>query len=512
MCIQGSCGAKHSALVLTDGKKTSLYMTGEGGKGQLGTGRYQSEVNYVKILDKVLHVACGYEHTMIINNDYKLMATGCNAEGQLGIRERNKLCVPSLVSIEEVVKVDASNATACITAQGHLYVWGKGIYSPRQVGVGVVFSEASLGNGFGMFVDAEKKVFGWGCSEYGEVNGECGEDIVRIVNLDGKAVEKVECGYGFCIGIRKKGGNSREVRNKSARVRNVSQDISRKGLAKTHRIAENRGSTRKSCDFEGNSKENKTRVSDLVEMNEKINSKDRECEKLKFCLEKEQNKNSRLEKEAENDKLIIQSLESEVNEYKNNLKSVYEYTNQSAGSISILEQRNIDQQRVIEKQANEILALSKENKKLKAYVSEESSAGKVLRSENEALANKVKLLEQNLQNLSSNKGEILAKLNVIAYENDRLRIQNSELESANSHLSKQIEVQISNHVKEYKEKTLERLNAPVSPNSPKSVSPIKKQNGANPITPTKESIKLKIAALQHNRAVIEARMKELNTE
>jgi alpha-tubulin suppressor-like RCC1 family protein len=63
---QVSAGSAHSALVDEIGR---LFMTGRGESGQLGNMSYTDEASpyYVqKIPDKVLEVACGEDHTLVL--------------------------------------------------------------------------------------------------------------------------------------------------------------------------------------------------------------------------------------------------------------------------------------------------------------------------------------------------------------------------------------------------------------------------------------------------------------
>ena len=79
-----SAGSSHTAFVDDIGR---LFMVGNNDKGQLGIGSTNSESRpfYVtRIPDKVVDVACGTEHTLVLTEKGDVFAMGSNSKGQLG--------------------------------------------------------------------------------------------------------------------------------------------------------------------------------------------------------------------------------------------------------------------------------------------------------------------------------------------------------------------------------------------------------------------------------------------
>ena len=95
--------------------------------GQLGLGQYQNSFvpEMIDIKD-VVDIACGWQHSVILNNEGYVYTFGCNEFNQLGNEQCDNLCVPTLVEIEEeIFGVKAGHSTSAgLTKKGKLYVWG----------------------------------------------------------------------------------------------------------------------------------------------------------------------------------------------------------------------------------------------------------------------------------------------------------------------------------------------------------------------------------------------------
>ena len=84
-------------------------------------------------------VTAGYDHTVCVNAGGRVFAWGKNYSGQLGVGDKEKRVVPTLVTgllkIKTVMQVAAGGAhTACLTADGLVFMCGEG--GQGQLGVG----------------------------------------------------------------------------------------------------------------------------------------------------------------------------------------------------------------------------------------------------------------------------------------------------------------------------------------------------------------------------------------
>ena len=79
------CGNNHTFILKNDG---TLWGTGYNGNGELGLGDGNNRTTFTQITanaDDIKSVYCGWNHTLILENDGTLWDTGCNNAGQLGL-------------------------------------------------------------------------------------------------------------------------------------------------------------------------------------------------------------------------------------------------------------------------------------------------------------------------------------------------------------------------------------------------------------------------------------------
>ncbi|XP_062609358.1 E3 ubiquitin-protein ligase HERC2-like [Saccostrea cucullata] len=126
---------------------------------------------------------------------------------------------------KEVVDIAAGGAhSACITANGELYTWGKGRYGrlghgdsedqPRPKLVEALKSyrviDVACGSGDAqtLCITDDDNVWSWGDGDYGKL-GRGGSDgckvPMKIETLMGQGVMKVECGSQFSVALTKSG-------------------------------------------------------------------------------------------------------------------------------------------------------------------------------------------------------------------------------------------------------------------------------------------------------------------
>lgn len=313
-CIQISAGSRHSAAILTDGQKATLFTCGEGSHGQLGTGKFSNENCFVKVKENVLSVACGYEHTALISANYELFVTGSNSEGQLALDSQPCLYSFCKVQCEEIVKVSCSNLTVCVTSTGKLLVAGSHFSGLRSVDNAQVITEVTSGYGYFLAIDCNRKVFLWEAGKFKQYR-----------KLSNKNIEKISAGKDFFLAI-----GSSQTDNR--RVRNLSMTFENKGLT-----------SRKSGTARLNNEEWNTSTNDWSRI---------------------------FEEEKIETKKYVEMLQKELESYKSELRALKqnkENENQKLGSELLrIEQENIElKQRLLKytKENQEILA---KNSKLEA--------------------------------------------------------------------------------------------------------------------------------------------------
>ena len=134
---------------------------------------------------------------MFITDNGQVFSCGSNVDLQLGVGDGfAKTKTPVHVSIFEntkIAKVEASHSSACITAEGELYLWGRGIWgeSPFPIKLLTISNrvvDVSLGRDMNFAVDEEGLSWGWGENTHGELGVGDNEPRVHpypILNLKG---------------------------------------------------------------------------------------------------------------------------------------------------------------------------------------------------------------------------------------------------------------------------------------------------------------------------------------
>ncbi|KAL9652086.1 hypothetical protein ABK040_015887 [Willaertia magna] len=216
--------------------------------------------NFITELGMVKDISCGYEHTIILNDENQLFGSGCNYDGQLGFEEDNNRIVKGFTKIklpiellndllnckEKIEKLICDfNNSAIITKSGKLFLCGSNANQMLGLGDKVEnvkkFTQLKTSNhtlqnntlqndnttksagtvtatattainrivtdiAFGMFhtiiVTKENELFGCGCN----VNGQLGLGLKKNyisrftkINFNNGIIKKIKCGSYFTI-------------------------------------------------------------------------------------------------------------------------------------------------------------------------------------------------------------------------------------------------------------------------------------------------------------------------
>ena len=128
-----ACGQYHTACCTLDGE---LFAWGLNRDGQLGLGDSANRQQPCRVPlphdGPCVQVACGGRHMFVLGAYGEVSSCGCNSHGQLGQgSSRGKEPLRRLVEVEalsdeRVVQLACGGAhSAAVTADGHLYTWGK---------------------------------------------------------------------------------------------------------------------------------------------------------------------------------------------------------------------------------------------------------------------------------------------------------------------------------------------------------------------------------------------------
>ena len=130
--IQVACGDKHTVCVTEDG---SVYSWGSGKRGALGhseTNDSCGEPTQVQGISNAVRVACGTDHTLVLDANGKLWSFGENTYGQLGLRTDSlKEVRPKKIAISasqgKIVDISCGDEhSAYVDGRGNAHTWGYG--------------------------------------------------------------------------------------------------------------------------------------------------------------------------------------------------------------------------------------------------------------------------------------------------------------------------------------------------------------------------------------------------
>uniref|UniRef100_L7LWK3 HECT-type E3 ubiquitin transferase n=1 Tax=Rhipicephalus pulchellus TaxID=72859 RepID=L7LWK3_RHIPC len=229
--IQVVGGEQTLFAVTADGK---VYATGYGAGGRLGIGGTDS-VSCPTLLESLQHVFIkkvvvnsGGKHCLALSAEGEVYSWGEGDDGKLGHGNKSSCERPRVIESlrgKEVVDVACGGAhSACITASGELYTWGKGRYGrlghgdsddqlrPKKVealsGWRVRCVACGSGDAQTLCVTDDDCVWSWGDGDYGKL-GRGGSDgckvPLRVDLLQGMGVIRVECGSQFSVALTASG-------------------------------------------------------------------------------------------------------------------------------------------------------------------------------------------------------------------------------------------------------------------------------------------------------------------
>ncbi|KAM7396239.1 hypothetical protein PAMP_019296 [Pampus punctatissimus] len=97
-----SCGMDHTAILTKDGV---VFTFGSGQHGQLGHNSFRNELHPRLVAElwgaKVIKIACGRHHTLVMTDSRRVYSFGCGEQGQLGHGEESHPSVPLPVQLPQ---------------------------------------------------------------------------------------------------------------------------------------------------------------------------------------------------------------------------------------------------------------------------------------------------------------------------------------------------------------------------------------------------------------------------
>ena len=221
--VSVSAGQYHSLALKEDG---SLWAWGKNHFGEIGDGTYtgvqpgtnsyanNDRLTPVKIMDNVVFISAGDDHSMAIKRDGSLWAWGRNTDGQLG--DGTIVNRPAPVRImDDVTSVSAgSNHTMAVKTEGSLWVWGSNLrgqlgngttttrLSPVRILNGV--ASVSAGRHHSMFIKVDGSLWAMGWNNNGQLGDGTRTDRLSPVKITENAVS-LSTGSGHTMVVKTDG-------------------------------------------------------------------------------------------------------------------------------------------------------------------------------------------------------------------------------------------------------------------------------------------------------------------
>ncbi|XP_057949182.1 ultraviolet-B receptor UVR8 isoform X2 [Malania oleifera] len=183
-----SAGWSHSGFVSDTG---CLFTCGHGSFGQLGHGDYKSQCSPIEVSyfnsRHVKQIACGMRHSLVLlrgsvdatHSRDQVYGFGSGKRGQLGVSKARmgKINLPQVTlgldDVEIVSICTNGDHSAALSADGHLYTWGRGFcgvsdaYCPQRLPSSLQFIQAALGWSHAFALTGDGEVFMHGGNFHG---------------------------------------------------------------------------------------------------------------------------------------------------------------------------------------------------------------------------------------------------------------------------------------------------------------------------------------------------------
>ena len=202
--------------VLALDNNNNLWAWGRNENGQLGNGTTANKARPSKIETDItfVQISAGYFHSAGIDNEGKLWTWGNNFYGQLGDGTATDKMNPIKIMEDKTFKkvIASEYSTVAIDINDEIWHFGRNygsqievIRTPQKLDFKIEYSLIS-GDSYYLFLDNQKRLFGWGNNEYGQLgDGTITERTSPIQIKPEIQFIQVSAGSGFSLAIDNEG-------------------------------------------------------------------------------------------------------------------------------------------------------------------------------------------------------------------------------------------------------------------------------------------------------------------
>jgi len=205
-------------FLITNLENNQLLVWGSNESGQLGVGDTKPKVTPQFSINKVIAVAWGANHTLVLSKKGHVYATGNNMENQCGIGPiKYTTKFKRLDNLSEIIKIRAGGHSGAIDQFGKLFLWGNSFLgdfeTPKEIDKILPHLKKDIGrirsldisNDFTMMLNKKGQLYSWGLNNSGQLGNGSKEDqyspkLIEILNWQTQ-ITKVSWGLDFTVAL-----------------------------------------------------------------------------------------------------------------------------------------------------------------------------------------------------------------------------------------------------------------------------------------------------------------------
>lgn len=160
-------------------------------------------------------IACGDDHTLVLDNLGDIWSFGLNLNGQLGLGNNKENSLPKKIQKFSNNKINSiiskGDISFAITENGDCYMWpvkgnkGELISVPKYLPIKDKISSISCGSGFALFLNCNGMLYSMGKkNEFGQLGH--GDNLPRMkptiieaFYTNSERITQVSCGFKHCV-------------------------------------------------------------------------------------------------------------------------------------------------------------------------------------------------------------------------------------------------------------------------------------------------------------------------
>lgn len=160
-------------------------------------------------------IACGEDHSLIIDNNNNIWAFGLNYNGQLGLGHNKLVEFPEKLTKftqNKIKRIESEgDVSFAITDNGEVYMWPiinnkrENIFNPRIINLQEKITNISCGGKFVLFLTVKGMIYSMGTNNsygqlgHGDTHPRLKPSLIEIFLLNNERISQISCGFKHCV-------------------------------------------------------------------------------------------------------------------------------------------------------------------------------------------------------------------------------------------------------------------------------------------------------------------------